>query len=164
VTLRLLPAALAGLYDNAGRFAQAEPLHIRILDEARKQYPAGDVRLAAALVALGANLVLQEKVAAAEGLLREGLAIRIEKEPDAWSTFNVMSALGAALAGQKQYAEAEPLLLEGYAGLQERAEKIPAIFRKPRLTDAIRRLIGLYEALDKPGEVKKWREIEAALK
>ena len=70
--------------------------------------------------------------------------------------------LGGALLGQKKYDEARPLLLEGYRGMKEREESIPAIGR-PRLVEAVDRLIDLYTATDKPGQVKKWQAERAAL-
>jgi hypothetical protein len=72
------------------------------------------------LVTLGRNLLLQLKGSEAEGILREGLAIREKKEPDAWTTFNAQSVLGGALLLQKRYVEAEPLLLKGYKGMTQR--------------------------------------------
>ena len=67
-----------------------------------------------------------------------------------------------ALLGQKKYDAARPLLPEGYRGMKEREESIPAIGR-PRLVEAVDRLIELYAATDKPGQVKKWQAERAAL-
>jgi hypothetical protein len=66
--------------------------------------------------------------------------------------------LGEALLGQKKYADAEPLLKEGYAGLKQRQDKIPEEFRKVRLTDALQRLVQLYEATDNKDDAAKWRK------
>ena len=60
-------------------------------------------------------------------MLRECLAIRVKKQPDAWSTFNTQSKLGGVLLGQKKYADAEPLLLQGYEGMKQREAKIPPL-------------------------------------
>jgi hypothetical protein len=74
-----------------------------------------------------------------------------------------VSALGACLLGQKKYAEAEPLLLKGYEGLRQHEERIPASFRRTRLTEALGRLVQLYDEWAKPDEAAKWRkELEAA--
>ena len=59
------------------------------------------------------NLLQQQKWADAEPVLRECLAIREQKQPDAWTTFNTQVDARRRLLGQKKYAEAEPLLL-GY--------------------------------------------------
>jgi hypothetical protein len=96
--------------------------------------------------------------AAAETYLRECLAIREKKLPDEWSLFNTKSMLGGALAGQKKFQESEPLLVEGYSGLKEREAKIPPP-GKIRLPEAIRRLVDLYTAWEKPEEAAKWRAI-----
>ena len=90
-------------------------------------------------------------------MLRECLAIREKKEPDAWTTFNAKSLLGAALAGQKKYADAEPLLLAGYEGMKAEEKDHPAGGEDQHLPDAIRRLIDLYTAWSKPDKAAEWR-------
>jgi hypothetical protein len=70
--------------------------------------------------------------------------------------------LGEALLGQKKTAEVEPFLKEGYQGLKMRQAKIPEPVRKVRLTEALDRLVQLYEATDSKDEAAKWRkELEA---
>ena len=54
------------------------------------------------------------------------------------------SRLGGALLAQKQYVDAEPQLLKGYEGMHEREAKIPTS-GKPRLTEALERLVQLYD-------------------
>jgi hypothetical protein len=55
-----------------------------------------------------------------------------------------------ALLGQKKYDEAEPLLImDGYEGIKKRQEKIPEPLRKVRLTEALERLVHLYEVTQK---------------
>ena len=90
------------------------------------------------------------------GRENESLAIRARKEPDTWTTFNTKSLLGGARLGQKKYAEAEPLLRQGYEGMKAREKAIPSQ-SSTRLPEALDRLIELYTATDKPGEVTKWR-------
>ncbi len=71
--------------------------------------------------------------------------------------------LGSALLGQKRYADAEPLLLKGYDGMKAREKSIPkesAIC----FTEAIERLVRLYEAMDKPDYVTKWKKELGLLK
>ena len=69
--------------------------------------------------------------------------------------------LGAALLGQKKYADAEPLLLSGYQGMKKQEAKIPPQ-GKVRLTEALERLVQLYEATNKKDDAAKWRkELEA---
>jgi hypothetical protein len=64
--------------------------------------------------------------------------------------------LGGSLLGQKMFAEAEPLLLQGYAGIKERESAIPLVSRV-RLTEAVERLVRLYDDWGKPDEAAKWR-------
>ena len=97
----------------------------------------------------------------AEKYLRQSLAIRETKEPGVWSTFNTQSVLGAALLGQKKYSEAEPLLLRGYEGMKQVENKIPVPNKLP-LSEALERLVQLFDAWDKPDQAARWRkEFEA---
>lgn len=73
-----------------------------------------------------------------------------------WTTFHTKSLLGGSLAGQKNYAEAEPLLLSGYEGMREREAKIPPE-GKPRLTEALERIVQLYDGWGKPDKAAEWR-------
>jgi tetratricopeptide (TPR) repeat protein len=111
-----------------------------------------------------AMLRLREgKFAEAEGPARECLAIRENKLPDDWRTFNARSMLGGSLLGQKKYAEAEALLLSGYEGVKQREEKIPADARSLRLKEALQRLVQLYEAMGQDEKATEWNAKLAAL-
>jgi eukaryotic-like serine/threonine-protein kinase len=109
------------------------------------------------MAVLGLNLLQQKKSAEAEPILRACLAIRAKKEPDAWTTFNAKSMLGGALLGQKKYADAEALLIQGYQGMNQRAAKIPEM-GKARLTEALERLVQLYDAWGKKDKASEWRK------
>jgi hypothetical protein len=126
----------------------------------RKRFPKEDPRFAGLLAQVSLDLLKCDQFAAAEEMLRECLAIREKKEPEAWTTFNTMSMLGGSLLGQKKYAEAEPLLVKGYEGMKAREKNIPPQ-RATRLPEALDRLIELYTATNKPDEVKKYRELRA---
>jgi hypothetical protein len=65
--------------------------------------------------------------------------------------------------GQKRYAEAEPLLLQGYEGLKQRESAITISFER-WVTDALERVIQLYEATDQPEMARAWRAKLAAEK
>ncbi len=163
-----VPKALAETYDRAGQFEKAEPLYRDSLEQAQRQYGPDDLRTAAALVLLGDNLLKQKKFPDAESLLRQSLTIREEMQPNVWSTFNTRSTLGEALLGQKKYAEAEPLLVQGYQGLKQRQDKIPPSVRQLRLSEALERLVHLYEATEQKDKAAQWRqkleEVKAAHK
>lgn len=128
-----------------------------LIPQQRKRLKANDPELGEMIALGGLSALKARQFDEAEPLLREALAIREKAQPTAWSTFNAQSMLGGALLGQKKYAEAEPLLLRGYAGIKQRLATIPAPAR-PRVPEAVDRLISLYEALNKPDEVAKWRK------
>ena len=154
IPLNNLVIALAA----AGKHDEAVPLCHEAIAIQRRKSPPDDPALAGSLTQLGGCLLHADKPAEAEPVLRESLAIRQKKQPDHWSTFNAQSLLGGALLGQKKYADAEPLLLAGYEGMKKREDKIPAAFKKRRLTDALERLVQLYEATDKKDKAAEWRK------
>ena len=59
--------------------------------------------------------------------------------------------LGEALSGQGKHAEAEPLLLEGF---EKMAPPDPLAFRK---SEALDRIVTLYESWKKPEKAAEWR-------
>ena len=65
-----VPPQLAAAFDAAGQFARAEPYHRSALEHARKQFGTSDPRYAMAMASLGWNLLVQEKWAAAEPIVR----------------------------------------------------------------------------------------------
>jgi serine/threonine protein kinase/TolA-binding protein len=148
---------LAWTYQSAGKLDRAEPLWGKLVQLRRKVDGPESPVTAGDLTQLGLNLIKQKKFAKAEPVLRECLAIRAKIQPEDWLTFNTRSLLGDALLGQKKYAEAEPLLLQGYEGMKQREAKIPPQ-GKSRLTDALERLVRLYEAMNQKDKAKQWRE------
>src|SRR5262249_51280072 len=65
---------LAKAYEKAGQLAKAEQVYRESVEDARKQFGPDDPRTAATMTWLGLNLLLQERYAEAEPLLRQGLA------------------------------------------------------------------------------------------
>jgi tetratricopeptide (TPR) repeat protein len=163
-SLAWVEAELLSTYVKAGKTKEASNLIGSRLATARKRLPADSPQLAGQLVQAGSDLLDLKQYDDAEPLLRECLKIREKKEADAWTTFNTQSMLGEALLAQKKHADAEPLLLKGYQGLKERAAKIPAEVRLVRLSEALQRLVKLYEATGKKDEAAKWRKELAATK
>jgi eukaryotic-like serine/threonine-protein kinase len=155
--LAWVPPQLAEAYAAAGQFARAEPFYRAQLDQARKQFGPNDLRTAAAMASVGRSLLMQQKWADAEPVLRECLAVREKLQPDEWSTFNARSLLGGSLLGQKKYALAELLVLSGYQGMKAREAKIPAP-GKPRLAEAGERVVNLYEAWGQTEKAREWRK------
>ena len=159
--MRWIVGPLQRAYALAGETVKLTNLLSEQLSAARKAVPKDSPQLAGLLAQIGLGLLEQKKWTEAEPLLRESLAIREMKEPDDWRTFNTKSMLGGALLGQKKYADAEPLLLAGYEGMKKQEDKIPPQ-GKVRLTEAVGRLVQLYEATDNKNEAAKWRqELEA---
>jgi tetratricopeptide (TPR) repeat protein len=109
------------------------------------------------LAELISERLAEGKFAEAETPARECLSIREKVIPDDWRTFNARSMLGASLLGQKKYAEAEPLLLSGDAGMQQRADEIPAN-SKVRLQESVQRLVQLYEATGQSEKAAEWKK------
>jgi tetratricopeptide (TPR) repeat protein len=143
-------------YEQAGQLDKAEGWRRQWLAVVKQQAGADSSAYAGELAALGLNLLQQKKLADAEPILRECLALREKKEPDDWRMFNTQSQLGGALLGQKKYAEAEPLLLKGYGGMKAREKTIPPQ-ASTCIPEAVGRLIDLYAATYKAEEVKKWQ-------
>jgi tetratricopeptide (TPR) repeat protein len=156
---------LAACHEQLHQFAEAETWRRKWLAVVKERDGVDSLPYASELAALGQNLLQQQKWTDAETVLRESLALRERKQPDAWTTFSTKSLLGDALLGQKKYADAEPLLLAGYEGMKQRADRrdqpggsLPQV----RLTEALERLVRLYEATGKKDEAARWRkELEA---
>jgi serine/threonine protein kinase len=141
--------------------AKAVALLRESLSLAKIQLGDDKSKIAAAQARVGLTLLKYSQPVEAEPILRECLAIRAEIESDAWTTFNTQSMLGEALFGQKKSAEAETLLLAGYEGMKRREASIP-LEAKPRLNEAVTRLVKYYESVNKPEEAAKWKMVLAA--
>jgi tetratricopeptide (TPR) repeat protein len=170
-------ANLGAAYCAAKQGAKAAPLSKEFVAGMRKRFPKDDPRFAGLLTQVSLELLKCEQFPTAEEMLREAWAIREKKEPEAWTTFNTQSLLGEALLGLARNAskgadkeslaraagyfkEAEPRLVKGYEGMKAREKTIPPQ-AAVRLPEALDRLIALYEALKKPDEVKKYRDLRA---
>ncbi|MBC7852725.1 MAG: serine/threonine protein kinase [Pirellulaceae bacterium] len=147
---------LLDAYRKAGKRTETSQLATRLLAEKRRSLTPGSPELGGLLAKTGITLLEIDPVAA-EPILRECLEVREKLAPQAWSTANARSLLGGALLMQKKYADAEPLLLAGYKGLKADEQGIP-LAGKSNIPDAIRRLIALYEATEKPDDAAKWRK------
>jgi tetratricopeptide (TPR) repeat protein len=147
---------LASCHLKLGQPGQALPLVERTVAGMRKLMEPNPIGFAASLANTSQRLFEGRQFAAAEPYLRESLAIQEKLQPDGWFTFHVRSLLGGSLLGQGKLADAEPLLLAGYDGMKQREKSKPQTVRV-FLPDAADRLVELYERLDRPDEVTKWR-------
>jgi tetratricopeptide (TPR) repeat protein len=156
---------LAATYLAMDRPDKALPLFTDLLAARRKQLGRDNLRFANILAEVAKDLLKHGQDAMAEKVLDECLSIRAKKQPDEWNTFNTRSMLGGALLGQKKYAGAEPLLLQGYEGMKKREAEIPPEVRSMRLTDALGRIVLLYEASGRKEQAQEWRQkLKAATK
>lgn len=153
--------ALAAAYLEAGQLDDALRLYEEVL-QLRRVNPGPDHMVTA--VALGNVVALhlrRHEYAAAELLLKEYRDICEKRLPrDDYRRFSAQSLLGEALTGQKKYVDAAPLLLDGYAGLKARERTAGP----KRVTEAVERLVRLYDAWGKPDEAARWRQEMEAVK
>src|SRR5262249_44641917 len=147
----------AFLYRAQGKYHRAEPLLREAVEGARKKPGLAHPSTQTFLGNLADCYEKMGQPAQGEPLLRELLVMRQKTQPDAWTTFQTQSQLGGSLLGQRKYAEAEPLLLAGYQGMKQREAKIPAT-QKARLTEALERLVQLYNATGQKDKADKWRQ------
>ena len=153
--------ALARVREARGDRDSAAPLYRAALESARKN-PTDRDTLAAALTESGRSRLAAGDWTAAEALLREALAIREVEKPQHWVTAEARSLLGGALMGEKKTAEAAPLLRSGYEGMARSAAAIPLVDR-PRLAEALDRLIAAGEAAGTKAELAAWKAERAKL-
>jgi tetratricopeptide (TPR) repeat protein len=155
---------LSDFYDRSGHLGEAEAWRRKGLAAVEKWFGPDSVQYAGYLAHLGRTLLRQEKWTDAETVLRDSLAIREKKAPIRWWPFDSRSLLGGALLGQKKYAEAEPLLLQGYEGMKEHADANPPP-GKLRLTEAVERLVQLFDATGRHDRAAEYRrELEEVKK
>jgi hypothetical protein len=128
---------------------------------ARKN-PTDRDTLATALAELGRSRLAAGDWSTAEVPLREAQAIREAERPQHWLTAEARSLLGGALLGRKQVAEGVPLLRSGYDGMARSAPGIPLVYR-PRLAEALDRLIATGEAAGTKAELAAWKAERAKL-
>jgi serine/threonine-protein kinase len=147
---------LIAVYESAGRWTDAEPLHRDLLALRRETARPDSPVLADDLAALSRNLVMQARWSEAEPLLRECLAIRGTAAPEDWSRYDAMSVLGAALVGQGRFAEAEPLVVPGYEGMKARETRI-AVDERCHVREAAKRVVRLYEDWGKTEHAAAWK-------
>jgi tetratricopeptide (TPR) repeat protein len=157
-----LHVAVFTALDGAGDHARAAALYREVLQQAERVNIVRRPMFAQVQAMYGLKLLQRGKFVEAEPVLRQCLQTREQTQPQAWNTFCAQSMLGCSLLGQKKYQDAEPLLLAGYQGMKQREHQIPPEGR-PRLVEAAKWLVELYEALSNEQEAKGWRQRLAAL-
>jgi hypothetical protein len=133
------------------RYAAAEVSLVETIEIHAAHSTADDRATASMLATLGHARLQLDKFGEAEQVLRRCLDLRTRTPTDPWLRYNAMSLLGGAVLGQGRHAEAEPLLLEGYEKMEPPADAAN------RRSEALERVIALYESWGKPEEVAAWR-------
>jgi serine/threonine protein kinase/tetratricopeptide (TPR) repeat protein len=158
---------LCHCYEELGQFNQAEVWWRKWLAHVQVKEGSESAEYCLNLEGLGSNLLKQKQYAAAERSFRECLAILQRRHPEEIHLVQYTQwQLGAALLGQGKYAEAEPLLLHAYPGMskaeKDAGHKLPGSSTTDRVTEALERLVHLYDAWGKPDEAARWRKELAA--
>ncbi|MFQ5805045.1 MAG: tetratricopeptide repeat protein [Phycisphaerae bacterium] len=144
--------SLGAVLREKGEYDAGETLLRKSLQTRQKIFPPSHPALASSLIQIGELLTVTDRAEEAQPLLRQALQIRRTRFGNHWLTANSTSALGACLIELEQYEEAEPLLMESYAELRAaRGEHDPFTLR------ALRRIIDLHDAWNKPDQAAEWR-------
>ncbi len=139
---------IAEMDRERGRFDEAGPKFRLCIEGLLKEQGPESVEVAALRADLGLNELKRGEPARAEPLFREALRAYDKALPEDWRRFEIRSQLGEVLAAQKKYVEAEPLIVSGYEGLVARRKDV-TVDAWPRLPEAGRRVLSLYEAWGK---------------
>ena len=150
------------------RFAEAEVVQKKIADAASQRFGADSEEHYSSLVAYGNTLLGNEKYDEAEPILR-----KVKAHYEAALPINVMkdlSRLGLVLLGQarqlkltdpaaatQKLNDAKVELISCYEGLKTGV--MDETFRKRYLIRAIERIVEVYDELERPDEVAKWRSL-----
>jgi serine/threonine-protein kinase len=120
--------------------------------------PEGDPTAASVLQFVAAAHDSLGEYAAGEQAARRAWALRRQAMPAGhWAVASAQSIVGAHLLLVKRYREAEPLLREGYDGVA----KVHGA-DAPYSIAIARRLVLLYEALGRPADAARWRDLARA--
>jgi serine/threonine protein kinase len=125
--------------DSQSKVTEAEKIYLESYGPSYDNYPT-------VLIIKGLILNKTGKAREGEGILREAVRLRVESLPKEhfWVAL-ANSALGECLTTQKRFVEAEPLLIESYHVLKAGQGE-----QNPRTNEARLRLVGLYQAWNKP--------------
>ncbi len=147
--------ALADLYRAQGDYARARELCAKALAIRQSCYAKDDhTEIGSSLFLLGRITLDAGDPLDAESLLRRALEI-LRKLPEGhWRPALCESVLGESLAARGRFSEAEDCLTRGFETLRRRAD-LP----NPDTLAALRRLIDLYDAWEKPDQARIYRAL-----
>ncbi len=144
---------LAGLLAEKGDFEAAEAHFREALAVFRATLPEGHSLISRTLLGLGGLHLARREPEQAEPLLREGLRLHAAALGEAhWEVAEARGLLGRCLTALGRYGAAEPLLHASYTAFRtERG------LQDPYTQEALKQLIVLYEAWDKPEKAAGYR-------
>ncbi len=145
--------SLALLYQEQGRFAEAESLHVRNLAIREEHLGKDHPSIAQALINFSTLLIQQGKYADAEERVRHALKILSRVLPEGhWRRAYAESVLGASLTGLGQFEEAETLLLASISTFREQKGLTSSYTRQA--TEHLAHLYEAWERNDRAAEVR----------
>ena len=146
--------ARAGALSDLGLTAEALPVNTEAIAIFRKSMAPDDRVFVTAEGVQAALLLANGKSTDAERLATH--VVELRSKPGAvdspWRLGAIKSVLGGALAAHERFTEAEPLLVEGFRIVDADTNAL-----KRRRSDALERVIRLYESWGKADEAAKWR-------
>jgi tetratricopeptide (TPR) repeat protein len=161
---------LANCHELLEQYEQAEAWRRKWAAVAKVKYGPESLTYAGrdGLTGLGANLLRQKKYADAEPILRESLAVLEKNHPDVWDASYTRALLGWSLLGEQRYAAAESYLVQGFQDMKKMERdsggRFAAASARRHLTEALERVVQLYESTKNPDEAAKWRKELDALR
>jgi serine/threonine-protein kinase len=145
---------LARLHRKSGCYDVAAELFERALKGRRSYLPTHHPYIADTLAELGFILIKENRSGEAEPLLRECCEIRTNAfSKDHWKTANCLGLLGECLFALRDFESAEPLLQQSYHALVDSQGVEDELAQS-----ALKRLVTLYEAWDKPERAKQHKD------
>jgi tetratricopeptide (TPR) repeat protein len=156
------------VYARTGEKEKFEILAQSELEVARAQLPTDSIQLAAFLCSLGESYLVAGRPDQAILLLREGLEIWSDNEPDGWQLADARSVLGGAILAQAILSpeaelpadiaiEVEGLLVTGLRELPDRIESVPQR-KRSRVPLACERIIEFYQKQGQPAKVQEYQQ------
>ncbi len=146
---------LGNLYQDCGNAGEAEAAYRESLSIRRKLLGDRNLEVATSLNNLGSLLNAQGRLDEGEAELRNAIDIYQENVGDKdWRVANSRSHLGECLIRQERYSDAEKELVASVKGLRSTLGP-----DHPASQRAIKRLVRVYEALEKPEKVEKYRAL-----
>jgi hypothetical protein len=141
------------LLRDSGRYASAHEEFARVVRMRVRLSGPDHPEVANSMESWAESLRRSGDVNAAEGKLRESLAIKTKNSSEAsWQVATTKSLLVPCLVAQRRLAEAEELLREAYPLIEQRFGPT-----HPRAVRTAERGVALYEAWNKPSEAAVWR-------